>query len=108
MRTSHRPIITFAALAAIALTLTFSSGNTFAQSYKCKGADGKIEYSDRPCAVDKDVLSKPASTTVAAKPTNTPMLQLGTLFADFDERLCEREKLSTEIDKAQRTGDLQK
>lgn len=88
----------------------FCSENTIAQSYKCKGADGKIEYSDRPCAVDKDVLSKPpsASNSAAAKPANTPMLQLGTLFVDFEDRLCEREKLSMEIDKAQRSGELQK
>ena len=102
----------------VALTLTaFSAGmlmlsseNAFAQSYKCKGADGKIEYSDRPCAVDKDVLSKPASASnsVAGKPVNTPLLKLGALFVDFEDRLCEREKLSTEIDKAQRSGELQK
>ncbi len=108
MRNPINAALTLAAFLAGMLML--SSENTFAQSYKCKGADGKIEYSDRPCAVDKDVLAKPASASnsVAGKPVNTSMVQLGTLFVDFEDRLCEREKLSIEIDKAQRSGDLQK
>ncbi len=90
---------------ALAVALASVSHSILAQSYKCKGADGKIEYSDRPCAPDKDVLAKPQATTVSSKPATTPMLRLQTLFTDYEERLCEREKLSIEMDKANRSGD---
>ena len=99
------PLTTLIAV-AIAIPLATLSHSVFAQSYKCKGADGKIEYSDRPCTPDKDVLAKPqATSSVSSKPATSPMQQLQTLFTDYEERLCEREKLSIELDKANRNGD---
>lgn len=99
------PLTTLIAV-AIAIPLASLSHSVFAQSYKCKGADGKIEYSDRPCTPDKDVLAKPQATnSVSSKPVTSPMQQLQTLFTDYEERLCEREKLSMELDKANRNGD---
>lgn len=78
-----------------------------AQNYKCKSADGKIEYSDRPCDTSKELLSKPRSAGgVTSTPTIAPMVQLDTLFTDFEPRLCEREKLASEVDMAQRSGAL--
>lgn len=99
---------TVAGLSAIALLLGFSS-IAAAQNYKCKGADGKIEYSDRPCDTNKESLSKPRSAGgVISTPTIAPMAQLETLFTDFEPRLCEREKLANEVDIAQRSGELKK
>ena len=34
------------------------------------------------------------------------MRRLETLFADYEPRLCERERLASEIDMAQRSGEL--
>ena len=79
-----------------------------AQSYKCKGADGKIEYSDRPCAADKDVLSKPTAKGITSKPVVSGMQQLQSLFTEYEERLCEREGLSMEMDAAYRSGEVKK
>jgi hypothetical protein len=76
-----------------------------AESYKCKGADGKIEYSDRACDTSKESLTKAKSGAVST-PTSEPMKQLETLLADYEPRLCERERLASEIDVAQRSGDL--
>jgi len=102
------PLTTLIAI-AIAFPLASLSHSVSAQSYKCKGADGKIEYSDRPCTPDKDVLAKPqATSSVSSKPVTSPMQQLQTLFTDYEERLCEREKLSMELDKANRNGDTVK
>ena len=75
-----------------------------AANYKCKGADGKIEYSDRPCDTGKESLSKSTS----ASPIVSPMMRLDTLFADYEPRLCEREALASELDIAQRSGELKK
>ena len=36
------------------------------------------------------------------------MTRLETLFADYEQRLCERETLATEVDIAQRSGELKK
>ena len=96
-------VITFAII-----TMVIAAPYAYAQSYKCKGADGKIEYGDRPCASDKDVLAKPAAAKVTLKATAVPMLQLQSLFADYEDRLCEREKLSMELDQAHRSGEVQK
>jgi len=92
-------------LAILALLL---SANALAQSYKCQGADGKIEYSDRPCAPGKAILSDPTRKGAAFKPTVAPMERLNNLFAEYEERLCEREKLATEVDMANRSGDMKK
>ena len=79
-----------------------------AQSYKCKSAGGRIEYSDIPCATDKDELSKPKSGGVVSRPAVAPMQQLDALFKEYESRLCEREKLATEVDLARRDGEIAK
>ncbi len=90
-----------------ALTLLAQSAQTvFAQSYKCKGADGRIEYSDRPCSTDKDQLLQPKSGGITSKPLVQPMEQLQAAFKEYEARLCEREKLATEIDTANRAGEI--
>jgi hypothetical protein len=78
----------------------------FAANYKCQGADGKIEYSDRPCDNTKAEISPPKSAT--PKTSNQPMERLQALFGEYEERLCEREKLSTEMDIAHRTNAITK
>ena len=91
---------------ALAMFLAMQS-TVMAQNYKCKGTDGKIEYSDRPCDNSKEVLSKPRSATgTISSPGVVPMMLLETLFADYEPRLCEREKLATDVDMAQRSGEL--
>lgn len=93
---------------AFAFFLTMHSV-AIAANYKCKGADGKIEYSDRPCDTGKESLTQPRSAGgVVSTPTIAPMVRLETLFKDYEPRLCEREKLATEIDIAQRSGELKK
>ena len=79
-----------------------------AANYKCKGADGKIEYSDRPCDTNKESLSQPRDPGVISTPAVASMTRLETLFTDFEPRLCERETLATEVDMAQRSGELKK
>ncbi len=88
--------------------ITLLAQSAFAQSYKCKGADGRIEYSDRPCATDKDQLSQPRGSGVTSKSLVNPMEQLTAAFKEYEPRLCEREKLATEIDTANRAGDIMK
>ena len=96
--------IGFSALAAfLSLSLTAA-----AESYKCKGADGKIEYSGWPCDISKESLSRPKSDGGISAPTIAPMKRLDTLFADYEQRLCERERLATDVDVAQRSGELKK
>ncbi len=93
--------ICFAA-AAVAVPFTAT-----AQNYKCKGSDGKIEYSDRPCDTNKESLNQPRTPGgVVSAPTVSPIAKLESLFADYEPRLCEREKLATEVDMAQRSGAL--
>ncbi len=97
--------------ASILLLLCASllGANALAQSYKCQGADGKIEYSDRPCAEGKAILADPSKKSGASfKPMIAPMERLNTLFTEYHDRLCEREKLATEIDIANRNGTMKK
>ena len=89
-------------------TLTLLAQSAIAQSYKCKGADGRIEYSDRPCATDKDVLAQPKPAGVTSRPLAVPMQQLEAAFKEYETRLCEREQLATEIDVANRAGEISK
>lgn len=97
----HINIIGFCTLA-----ICFALPSTLrAENFKCKGADGKIEYSDRACDTSKESLTKPKSGAVST-PTSEPMKQLETLLADYEPRLCERERLASEIDVAQRNGEL--
>ncbi|MCE2724153.1 MAG: DUF4124 domain-containing protein [Burkholderiales bacterium] len=78
-------------------------------AFKCQGADGKIEYSDRPCDTTKNTLDKPNTNKgVQSKPIAVPMEQLQKLFADFEPRLCEREALAAELDRAGRSGEITK
>jgi hypothetical protein len=93
---------------ALLLCLAMTS-TAMADSYKCKSADGKIEYSDRPCDTSKESLTQPRSAGgVVATPTVAPKVRLDALFTDYETRLCEREKLATEVDIAQRSGELKK
>ena len=94
-------------LLALTVFLALSPG-AMAANYKCKGADGKIEYSDRSCDTNKESLSQPRGQGVVSTPTVAPMTRLETLFADYEQRLCERETLATEVDIAQRSGELKK
>ena len=96
--------IGFSALAAFLA----SPPTAAAESYKCKGADGKIEYSGWPCDTSKESLSRPKSDGGISALTIAPMKRLDTLFADYEQRLCERERLATDVDVAQRSGELKK
>jgi hypothetical protein len=77
------------------------------QNYKCKGADGRIEYSDRACDTNKESLNQPkAPTGPVSVPGVSPMVKLESLFTNYEPRLCEREKLATDVAMAQRSGAL--
>jgi hypothetical protein len=84
---------------------TLNISNAFAENHKCKGADGKIEYSDRPCVAEKSASS--TSYAASEKPVSPTVEKLNLLFAEYEERLCERERLSNETDRAARNGTLQ-
>ena len=90
------------------LFITFSTlniRNAVAENHRCKGADGKIEYSDRPCVTEKSASS---TSSAASEKTLSPAIEkLNLLFAEYEERLCERERLSNETDRAARNGTLQ-
>ncbi len=78
-------------------------------AFKCQGADGKIEYSDRPCETNKNTLEKPrANAGVQSRPIGNPMDQLTKLFTDYEARLCEREKLEIELEQARFSGAIAK
>jgi hypothetical protein len=95
----HVPIL-FTAIA------TLFSAQAYA-AYKCQGADGKVEYSDRACETNKNTLDQPKSNTgVTTRPIGNPMEQLEKIFVDYAPRLCEREKLAVELDAANRKGDV--
>ena len=97
-----------AVLSCSALTMLLAMhADAVATNYKCKGSDGKIEYSDRPCDTSKESLSQPRSVGgVVSAPAVAPMVRLEALFADYQPRLCERETLAAEVDLAQRSGQL--
>jgi hypothetical protein len=89
--------------------LFLSSVGSAHAAFKCQGADGKIEYSDRPCDTTKSTLDKPnANKGVQSKPLAVPMEQLQKLFTDFEPRLCEREALAAELERANRSGEMTK
>lgn len=96
------PILTF-----IVTVLALSALPSAATSFKCKTADGKIEYSDSPCASDKQNLNKKVTET-AAKPEPAPMERLTTLMKAFEEPLCEREKLALELGQQSRLTPVQR
>jgi hypothetical protein len=92
----------------VSVALTTIAGTAHA-AFKCQGADGKIEYSDKPCDTTKNTLDKPtANKGVQSRPIGNPMEQLQKLFTDYEPRLCEREALSAELDRANRAGELTK
>jgi hypothetical protein len=102
MRTSK--IILILSFLSIVLS-TLNSGNAIAENHKCKGADGKIEYSDRPCVAEK--LASPTSSAASGdKPVSPAIEKLTLLFAEYEERLCQRERLSNETDRAARNSTL--
>jgi hypothetical protein len=84
---------------------TLNTSNALAENHKCKGADGKIEYSDRPCLAEKS--ASPTASTANDKAVSPAIEKLNLLFAEYEERLCERERLSNETDRAARNGTLQ-
>ncbi len=78
-------------------------------AFKCQGADGKVEYSDRPCDTNKNTVNAPnANKGIQTRPAVNPMEQLEKLFVDYRPRLCEREALSAELDRANRSGEFRK
>ncbi len=92
----------------VSVALTTTAGTAHA-AFKCQGADGKIEYSDKPCDTTKNTLDKPTTNKgVQSRPIGNPMEQLQKLFSDYEPRLCERETLSSELDRANRSGELTK
>lgn len=91
-----RALNIFLALTSTALAI-LSFSPAWAASYKCKSADGKIEYSDSPCATDKQNLNKPVEA--ATKAPLTAMERLTLLMKEYEEPLCEREKLALEMEK---------
>jgi Domain of unknown function (DUF4124) len=88
---------TLLSLSLLALALALFAVPAHA-NYKCKAADGKIEYSDRPCGEPF------ATTTTAPVKTSASLERLTTLISTYDAKLCEREKLATEVDRAVRAG----
>ncbi len=86
--------ITLAFLAGVVLVVFASSAQA---NFKCKADNGKIEYSDRPCGEPFVASAGPAKVS----PT---LERLNTLISSYDARLCEREKLATEVDRAARAG----
>jgi hypothetical protein len=93
------------AMISAACFILFSSLPAEAASFKCKGPDGRVEYSDRACEATKDTLDGPKKPSApSSRPVVSPMEQLEKLFVDFEPRLCEREALSAEIDRANRAG----
>lgn len=92
--------VSFLILALSTLTIT----HALAENHKCKAADGKIEYSDRPCGVEK--LAASTTSATGEKPVSPTIEKLNILFAEYEERLCERERLANETDRAARNATL--
>jgi len=89
----------------ITLTTTLSAH----AAYKCQGADGRVEYSDRPCEPTKNTLSRSKTGTPSTSNASAPpMARLEKLFVDYSPRLCEREKLTDELANARRSGEIAK
>ena len=103
---SSKTILILAFLSIIVSTLNIS--NAAAENHKCKGADGKIEYSDRPCVTEKPALSASSATAsaVSEKAASPAIEKLNLLFAEYEERLCQRERLANETDRAARNATL--
>lgn len=101
MRTS-KVVHLFVAAAVSSLTI-FSA----AASHKCLGADGKVEYRDQPCNTAQPTSTSKEKPDVIAKASVAPADKFGALFSDYESRLCERERLASEVDRAARSGKAQ-
>lgn len=101
MRTSK--VVCFLA----ATTLSFLTIFPAAASHKCRGADGKIEYRDQPCNTAHPASPSKEKPEVIAKAPAAPADKFGALFDDYESRLCERERLASEVDRAARSGKSQ-
>jgi hypothetical protein len=99
---SSKIILTTSFLTLVLSTLNIT--DALAENHKCKGADGKIEYSDRPCVAEKLAASITSATN--EKPVSPSVEKLNTLFAEYEGRLCERERLANETDRAARNATL--
>lgn len=79
----------FITLAALAIAMSLS-GLAQAQAHKCKGADGKITYSDRPCAGSQTggaiVLRENSIDTSAARGAHERLIQQGEQRRQQDQR----------------------
>jgi len=101
-------ITTIVSATTLVLVLLLAAPSAQA-AFKCQGADGKIEYSDRACETNKNTLDKPTTNKgVQTRAIGKPMEQLEKLFTDYEPRLCEREKLAAELDVANRSGEVTK
>jgi Domain of unknown function (DUF4124) len=97
---------TLLAMTALCASFTLSVQRAEA-AYKCQGADGKVEYSDRPCDTSKNTLVKPReNNSVVSRSVGDPMAQLEKYFVAYEPRLCEREKVAAEIDGARQRGEI--
>jgi hypothetical protein len=52
---------------ALALAIVFSSASSQAQIYRCIDADGRIEFSDLPCADDAEIIEPGGNLSVVAR-----------------------------------------
>lgn len=95
-------------LLSVGIALAILAPSSYAQAaYKCKSADGKIEYSDRPCDTSKSTLNAPGGMRAdAGKPKVDGIAELQKIFSEFETPLCERERIAGEIDRATRSGEL--
>jgi hypothetical protein len=91
------PSIALLSLCVLTFAVLLFTGSAHA-NYKCKAADGKIEYSDRPCG---EPFAPPAAGPAK---TSASLERLNTLITTYDAKLCEREKLASEVDRASRAG----
>jgi hypothetical protein len=74
-------------------------------SHKCTGADGKVEYRDQPCGhVVAATTAKADSTKAAPAEGIAPTDKYAALFSEFETKLCDRERLASEVDRAARSG----
>jgi hypothetical protein len=101
MRTSN--VVQF----SVALVFSSLTVLSAAASNKCMGADGKVEYRDQPCGNASPASASKEKTDAVAKPSAAPADKFSALFNDYEPRLCERERLASEVDRAARSGKSQ-
>jgi hypothetical protein len=101
MRNSR--VVSFFAASVFSSLTIFSA----AASHKCMGADGKVEYRDQPCGTVQVASTSKEKPEPAAKVPVAATDKFGALFNDYESRLCERERLASEVDRAARSGKAQ-